>query len=270
MKFFSLPVILNTAFALAFSFVLFFAGLAAINIPIWLKILLAAAVAVTLAALTMVKSSAVYMKKNETKILKSEKNAALKRLSHMKKHEITGLFRNLFNKAKVAYREENGCFLCGSAMIVPIFAPTDLNANDIKFMLDDAPFLYDRCYIIANGFDLSATDFCAAERVDAISAENFLPVLKRYGLLPCAVNAAKPKKEGLLRRVMKKVNGIKLIVYGAALFAMSFIVFYPVYYVVSGVIFIVFGLIARFFGKTDPQMISASEELDKIFKTKEF
>ena len=104
--------------------------------------------------------------------------------------------------------------------------------------------------VISSSFSPAAVSLASSIGVKLVSAETFARFLDEKGLL--ATSADEIKKPALKERLsvfFYRKSGRRFLLYGVFLCAVSRLVFYPVYYLVTGTIFIVYGLIAAFFGR---------------------
>lgn len=246
----SLPLFLNTCFLLALLFAVNLLGLSFLRIPVWLKILLAIMLSSAESALAFIKwrSKSIY----RTKIKQSKKRLAcdLMLLNTLKRSQITEIFSALFKNLSQTAEEKQGYFLINDIAVYPYCLPESLGYNEIKQIVDGSPFKSEKFLIISDGFKEGVKIYSGGLKVTLITTETVIPILNKYGLLP-KTEKQEIKKRNLFKALFKKANGGRFLIYGITLIAMSFIVFYPIYYVVSGVLFAVFGLIAMFFGKID-------------------
>ena len=89
--------------------------------------------------------------------------------------------------------------------------------------------------------------------MELIKTEAIVPRLLEKNLIPLK---APPKKNFPLniKKLFTKKSGKKFVAYGITLFIFSTFAFYPTYYVISGTVFIVYGLIALLFSKKSQQI----------------
>lgn len=246
----SLPLFLNTIILLTLLFTVNLLGLSFLRIPIWLKILLAIMLSCAVSALAFIRwrSKSIY----RTKIKQSKKQLAcdLMLLNTLGRSQITEIFSALFKNLKQPAEEKQGYFLVSDTTVYPYCLPESLGYNEIKQTVDSSPFKSEKFLIISDGFKEGVKIYSGSLKAILITTETVVPLLNKYGLLP-KNEKQEIKKKNLFKALFKKANGGHFLIYGITLIAMSFIVFYPIYYVVSGVLFAVFGLIALFFGKID-------------------
>ncbi len=254
----TLPLFLNTCLLLVLLFTVNLLGLSFLRIPLWLKILLAIMLSATVSALAFLRwrKNSIY----RTKIKQSKKQLAcdLMLLNTLKRSQITEIFSALFRNLQQTAEEKQGYFLINGTTVYPCCLPESLGYNDVKRIVDNSPFKSEDFLIISDGFKEGVKIYNEVLKVKLISTETVVPILNKYQLLP-KNEKQEIKKRNLFKALFKKANGGRFLFYGITLIAMSFIVFYPIYYVVSGVLFAVFGLIAMFFGKNGT--ISQDEDL---------
>ena len=123
-----------------------------------------------------------------------------------------------------------------------------------------------RLAIISRAFSPKATAVAETLGVTLVSTRSFANYLDERGLLPAAEEPRKPAVKSRLSVFFYRKNGRRFLVYGAFLCAVSSVVFYPVYYLVFGTVFIVYGLIAAFFGKYADDG-GKKEDLENFLKT---
>lgn len=158
-------------------------------------------------------------------------------------------FTLLFNSFCKDFDFSDGYFLVNGVCLIPCLKLDDLNFDEAKTLVEVCPFKSEKTIIISSGFTKNLTTFSDSLNLTLITTAEVIPLLIERKLIGYE-KPLKQKKENLFFRLFKKANGTKTIIYGATMIAFSFFVFYPVYYLVSGTIFIVFGLIAKFFGRS--------------------
>lgn len=245
----TLPLFLNTVILLAFLFTANLLALSFLSVPFWLKVTLALMLSLSVSVLVFFKWQKNSVKKSKLKQSKQKTLCDLATLNLLARTDISKIFRYLFKNLNLTFKETNGYFLVNGAVVYPFCLPESLSFNEVKRTIDTSPYQGENFLIISDKFNESLKIYKDDLGVTLIDTEAILPLLNRFDLLPKTKTTV--KKTSLFRALFKKVNGRRFIIYGIALVAMSFIVFYPIYYLVSGVFFIVFGLIAVFFGKSD-------------------
>ena len=165
-------------------------------------------------------------------------------------NEIEELFRAVIDKVHICAR------VCGRHMrvsdrltvVAPLYS-APMNSDGLLSVLRSCPYS-GKYAVISSSFDESADKAAKTLGVKLVSTFAFAEYLFELGLL----RAPEPplKKPSFISRFtpfLYKSSGRKFLFYGAALCAMSAFVFYPVYYLIFGAVFVVYGLIAPFFGK---------------------
>lgn len=131
--------------------------------------------------------------------------------------------------------------------------PDEGTQNDVKRAFFDNPFPHLKLGIVSKDFSEGASDLSEALGVELIKTEAIVPRLLEKNLIPLK---APPKKNFPLniKKLFTKKSGKKFVAYGITLFIFSTFAFYPTYYVISGTVFIVYGLIALLFSKKSQQI----------------
>lgn len=263
MKSIYLPTIINTAILSVTTFIVSLFLFATLNVPYWLKIFISCLFTLTLGGMCF-----QLTRKKRLKAASIKHNAAsiklfretLNLLPPQKQREI---FTEYLKKTGSEYKSKNGYFFVNGFSVYPCFLLDDITFNEAKKILDDSPYKANKTVIISNGFSENLLKYREALPMILIPSEDFIAELNKYGLIK-ETKPVKVKKQTIFIKLFKKANGLKFILYGITMIILSFIVFYPIYYLISGTIFTVFGLIAAFFGKLEPKN-PVTKNIDEIF-----
>ena len=179
--------------------------------------------------------------------------------------EIEKIFSALLNELHICANVSGRhiTFESGKTVVAPL--KTDpITLDDVISFKREYPAA-DPLVIISAAFSANAAAYCKSFDVILFSADNFGRLLDDHGLLPKSdTTIKKPPLSIRLSIFFKRRSGKRFLLYGAFLCALSPLVIYPVYYIVFGTVFVVYGLIAAFFGKTDLAERS-TEDGKKIF-----
>ncbi|MBQ8725614.1 MAG: hypothetical protein IJY84_00730 [Clostridia bacterium] len=105
---------------------------------------------------------------------------------------------------------------------------------------------------IGTAFTAESQDFVAGfeKRIKLVPLSEFFPLMKKVNSLPDGGFIPKKKKAGfltLLKGTFKKGKAKTYAFYGGFLLIMSNFVFYPLWYIISGSIFLIYAIAIKFF-----------------------
>ena len=108
---------------------------------------------------------------------------------------------------------------------------------------------------IGTAFSTECEDFVLGfeKRIRLLPLSEFFPLMKKADSLPEGGFLPKKKKVGfltLLKGTFKKGKAKTYALYGAFLLIMSNFVFYPLWYIISGSIFLIYAITIKFFAPT--------------------
>lgn len=261
MKSINLPIILNTTITFLISFFIGLIIVSAISVKLWLKILLVLPIALCVTAL-------VYLSLKNASRTKSAKTISAKKINYaknylltLKQKQLSDLLGLLFLKLNKPVMQLGQYFLIDGITIIFAIFKDPITPNEISYLLNSSPFNTEKTYIIANDCTTSSQVFSKAINTTIVKTDLIVPLLFKFAIIP---DYTKEEKPPLFINLFKKVNSKRFIVYGVALIVMSNLVFYPIYYIVSGIVFIVFGLLAKIFG-TKEVLINQDQYITKLF-----
>ena len=195
-------------------------------------------------------------------IWQNKRMLALKfKLSLMKNDEIINLFKGLIKNCA------NKDFYLESEKYIYLFCflPDELSTGDALSLIKKVDYSSKQIVLFSNAFSKNLIDISNALKISLISTEKIYSNLKEaYPEFLDKLEILDTKKLKLSGLFQKK-NGIRFILYGSILELLSLITFFPIYYVLSGAVFIIYGLITLFFGNTVKQ---PSIDLDDILNEK--
>lgn len=250
MKPLSLSVVLNTLFSFFGVFLFLIVVVSFFKIKTWLKIAISAIISISFAVIILYKNNERYSKKQKiktTNLALSQKKRAFNLLSET---QILSIFVDFCKKLQLSPTVTNGFIIIDNAAIFPLFYPEDLSLNEIKKIANKTPSFIKKIIVVSDGFTKAALDFQKELSTVYVKSEEAIKALEKFDLTP-KIESAVVKKENLFLRLFKRTNGKKFILYGVGLLILSLFAFYRLYYLASGGVFILFGLIATFFAKKD-------------------
>ncbi len=183
------------------------------------------------------------------------------KLSLMKNDEIIGLFASfLKNASKKDFYLENENYI-----YLFRFLPDELSASDALSLIKKVDYSSKQIVLFSNAFSKNLINLSATLKISLVPTEKIYSYLKEASpeFLE-KLEILSPKKFSLSGIFLKK-NAVRFILYGLILELLSLITFFPVFYVISGAVFIIYGLITLFFGNTVKQ---PTIDLDDILKEK--
>lgn len=179
--------------------------------------------------------------------------------------EIQEIFKALFDKLHICARVCGRHMRLGSSLtVISPLSIAPMTADGLIKVLRECP--YPGSYaVISAEFTPDAKKIADILGVKLIPASSLGALLDEFDLLP-AIDAPMKKPRFFTRfsSFLYKTNGRRFLIYGTFLFVLSSFTFYPVYYIVFGTVFVVYGLIAAFFGKTN--VTSNGEDLNELLR----
>ncbi len=253
MKTLSIPKIINFLILFIFSVLLFVLILQAVKIPKVLSFILGAILGGCLSYFLIL----AFEKLNAKNALSLVKAKRIKQcmliLNTLATDELLKLFLEVFNRLNIsATIKDEHTLVFKKKIAVFLFSPKPLSANDIYFF--SLKHKTKKILIFSPEFERGVTA-SIKQNVTLIDKKLIFAMLEKTDLLPDLTPPKKPALKSRLKNffsvIFSKTKGAKFIFYGTVLFLFSFITFFPTYYIISSAIFIVYGLIALFFGKIE-------------------
>lgn len=251
MKKISLSVIINTVISATLIFIVFLALISFLKTKTWIKILLAAIFSLLSSTLIFLLDQNRSARRRKEKLSREFLKSGSTFLSTLNKKQIFSLTEKLLTALNVDYVANENFLTLNGVILCPLLFLEELSFNDVKRIVDSCCNEGKLTVIISDSFSKKAIEYEKAINALYFKTEDFFTALKTYDLLP---DFQKPplKKDNFFAKLFKKVNGVKFIAYGICLLLLSFVVFYPTYYIISGSIFTFFGIFAIIFGKRQP------------------
>ena len=250
MKSISLPLIFNTIIVFTATFFVVAVPFGFINISPLLRIVfnlaISSCIAVSAFGIFTISES---KRKVKTKTSLRTKDAVTA-LNALNANQISTVIKRYFQKIGLPFQCKKGYYRVNGACLYFCLLPEELSANDVISIRRNNPYDCTKLIVVSQKFSSGALKYCDKKTIP-FRTEYLATALLEVDLSNLDLKPEKRKKN-ITSMLFYKTNGKKLIVYGVCLFALSFFVFYPVYYFVFGGIFIVYGLIALFFGKIKP------------------
>lgn len=250
MKSISLSLALNSLISFVIIFTLTLLILSFLKVQLWVLFLFTLFISLPITIFIFLRLKNKEQKRNLMVKSKQQNDGLILTLNTLKKDQITQIFCNLFTSLKVNFTEKSGYFLVNNTALYPAFFIEPLSVNEAKFILNNSPFSDQKHIIISNAFKENVRLFCEQFNLLTMPTSCVLDLLLKHQLIS-PTTLKKAKKQRLITALFKRVNGKRFILYGVMLLLLSLIVFYPIYYIVSGMIFVVFGLISLLFGKKE-------------------
>ncbi len=245
MKRLNLPLILDTIFAALCAFLLFFTAIRYYTKNAVLGLIFGGCAAVLFGSLAFLYISG---KQNKSLILsKDEKQKKLLalHLSLSRDEDIKNLFKkNLGEDAKIRGKR----VIFGGVSNFFNFKMQPLSEDDvarvIKFKCDGEKKIY--CVKCSTEAAVLASNFS----IEIVGIDDVFSSLKKNELLPEKYVYEEAKKPNLFKRIKTRFSRklcAPLFWSGAALLALSYFTFFPIYYIVSGGIMIILSAVALVF-----------------------
>lgn len=245
MKRLNLPLILDTVFAALCAFLLFFTAIRFYTKNAVIGLVFGVAAGLLLGALAFLYISG---KQNKSLIIskdEKEKKLLSLHLSLSRDEDIKNLFKKCLGEdAKIRGKR----VICGGVSYFFNFKMQPLSEDDIaqviKFKCDGEKKIL--CVNPSPEAALLASNFA----IEIIGINGVYPMLKESGLLPEKYVYEEPKKPNVFKRIKARFSRklcAPLFWSGAALLALSYFTFFPLYYIVSGGIMIILSAVALVF-----------------------
>lgn len=251
MKKLSLSAILNAVISSMLIFICCLVCISFLKTKSWIKILLALAFSLLASTLIFIFDQNRSVRRRNAKLSREFLKSGSAFLSTLSKKQIFSLTENLLNALNVKYSAKENFFTLNNVILCPVIFLEELSFNDIKRIADNCFVEGKLIVIISASFSKTALEYEKALNTLLLKTEAFLTALQDFNLLP-NMQKTPLKKQNFFAKLFKKVNGLKFIAYGVCLLLLSFVVFYPTYYIISGSIFTFFGIFALVFGKRQP------------------
>lgn len=243
-----LPIILDTLLSFIASLILSFCIMRLFNTPPAAAIVCSAVFSATLSvAVFFKKQSASKIKLDATRLSRS-KNALSATLEKMSDAQLIELLKGIISKLGCEVHTTNVSTDTPSHRFVPLFLPEGVNANELAKSVRNLPCDGKTVCVLSRSFTADAVFYAKERSVRLFAIEQIYPLVKKYAPEIIKEDDFKNSRMPKFNLLFTKKNGRKFILYGILLDIFSLLSFYPVYYVISGTVFITTGLITAFFG----------------------
>lgn len=245
MKRLNLPLILDTLFAAICAFLLFFTAIRFYTKNAVIGLIFGICAGLLFGALAFLYISGKQSKSFILSKDEKEKKLLSLHLSLSRDDYVLNLFKkNLGEEAKIRGKR----VICGGVSYFFSFKMQPLSEDDvakvIKFKCDGEKKIFcikssAEAAALAGNFSIGITG------IDEVYAE-----LKQNNLLPEKYVYEEPKKQSLIKRIKLRFSRkicAPLFWSGAALLALSYFTFFPIYYIVSGGIMLILSAVALVF-----------------------
>ncbi len=254
MKKIRIPFLLDSLFTLGITFIILFSifrfYLRSLILAIFLSLIFAIMITLLI--------SFLMRKKYQKRIISKENNDKEQKLmitlAISKKIELNNLLTSLFeregfkitdcNKYLLATRGEEVKALYHAFTIEP------LDADKLIEIRKDCPKL--EILLFCNSINQKATQLASTLKIEIREIKNVYSALARYSLIPDLIELEEKNtniKERLLNS-LKRSNYKPILLSGLMILLLSFVSFYPIYYIVSGTILLFVATFIRYLGRT--------------------
>ena len=250
---FSLSVILDTLFCAFISFILLF-----ILFNYYFILSVALTLSITL-SLIIGMFVFIYLKKKKTAFNLSKKNRQnldimVNQLSLYSKKEQLSVLKTLLNKLSTPFEERKDFLyikekgLC----LFTLFSFDQITKTDIVKIFNTIS-KEDLAYIFASDYSPEIISFASRfdGRIILVKKQDFYKILLKNDCLPkqkFPFEKNNKLKLSDLSRLLLKENSKKQFWFGLLFLIMSFFVYFKIYYIVIGCLFLVLSLVSRLFG----------------------
>ena len=250
---FSLSTIIDCAFS---AFITFLLSLIIFNY--FLEKGVAVTLSITLGLIAGLFSFKILRKKHVSKELKKEEKQELENMltqfNFSSDAETLDFFTKLFSAKGYLVEKKKGIiyFKNENVAIFIKFGFLDVTKSDVvKFF--NLLRKNDKGYIIAEAFSLDVSSFISRfdNRLFAIDGQKIYKYLKQENALPetkYSFFKEPPKGFKLLKNLLYKDKAKNYLVFGLTFLVMSYFFPFKVYYVISGILFLLAALVSRLFG----------------------
>lgn len=193
--------------------------------------------------------------------VKAEKRSLANTLSLIKNSELIDLFAGIFEIRGIKLTKTDGALETENLTLIPLFAPESLTATGVADAVKRSASAGKTAVVISSSYTSEAIRFAAESGVKLVGLDEVFSLFKEHApeFIKSERRAAKRYE---FKRFFEKQNSGKLVFYGVMLCIFGFFAFYPVYYAISGGLFIFAGLTMRFLGK--PSALGATT-FDSLF-----
>lgn len=232
-----------------------------LNLPI--AILFALIAAACASAFITIRNQSKRAKRLDASAVKSEKRSLVNTLSLLKINELIDVFAGLFEVHGQKLAKTESSLESDSLVLIPVFSPEKTTAEQIAEAYKRSAVADKTVVIISSAYTSEAILFAAESGIKLVGLDEVFSLFKEHApeFIKSERRAAKRYE---LKRLIEKQNSTRLIFYGVILCIFGFFAFFPIYYAISGGLFIFVGLVVRFFGR--PSAISATT-FDSLFES---
>ena len=196
-------------------------------------------------------------KKGKMQIKREDEERFLKCLNalcFMAKDESENLvFTTLERLGKTPTKVDFG-IACGDDFFIVKFSYAQIGVDEVVKAYKRTPKSKNLIFI-GTAFSTESIDFADGfeKRIRLIGLTEFFPLMKKADTLPDGGFIPKKKKVGfltLLKATFKKGKAKTYALYGGFLLIMSKFVFYPLWYIIWGSVFLIYAITIKFFAPT--------------------
>ena len=258
----------NLNLASLFNLIILFLGVLVVSLILFtllklnliFKIILSAALAVIVLYFAYRRESRYFLQTKADAAAKGRLNEGMHILNTCALDEILPIFLEFFSQNNICAKTHKRYLLINDDFCLYLGLYVDpLTEFVTKNIIDNNPFMGKRLVIVSNCFSEATLSLCAVKDITLVPTKELVPLINfdKLQSIPTVKGSTVMQRirqiftKQFLSKLYARKNFKRFFVYGVILFLLSSVSFYPVYYIISGGIFIVNGLIALLFGKND-------------------
>lgn len=256
----SISVILNTILTFISVFLLCFAIFRLLNLTNLVSALISLLVSIILSVIIYIKNADDLKKSQSISALTKKKKQIIFNLAKMNNSEIIDLFAVVLEKKLNFKLEKTNFYLLSNEFLFIPFCTFE--EPSLTHILQTIKQIESKKEIIILTAQLSqkTTAILNALSVKIIIGDDFFSLFNETKF---DETNQKEKKNFSLNKFFKRPLALKFLCYGIFLMGFSLICFYPIYYVLSGSLFIFYGLFSLFFGSQNPSPKKVLSEIEQ-------
>lgn len=189
-------------------------------------------------------------KKQYRATLSKKKRQFVKDLISMKTERIVSMLNDYVFDKSLPITRLNGKYTYNGYTLLFLFLPQKISANLIAYAIKSLDS-DSKVAVFSTSFDNDALIYCKENNVLAFSANEIYDAIEKSEYKQQF--EVKPSKRFNLSNFQFKSNYKRALLFGISLAVLGNFSFFPLYYQISGSLFIIYGIVIAFFGKISPK-----------------
>ncbi|MGN0819633.1 MAG: hypothetical protein ACI4M6_04445 [Christensenellaceae bacterium] len=193
-------------------------------------------------------------KKQFKTTLSKKKKQFVDSLISMSDSEIVGLLNEyVFDKSQPISRL-NGNYTYNGYTLIFLFLPEKVSANLVAYVLKNVN-PKEKTAVFCTIFDKDALSYCKSNKVLTFSVNEIYDAIEKTDYLQDMKTTATKRFD--LGNLKFRSNYKRALFFGISLAVLGNFSFFPIYYQISGSLFIIYGIVIAFLGKISPKTESS-------------